>query len=227
MPLPKSAASALRHHKPIDRAVVTLTGPDGRRRDSYLGEWNRAASRVEYARLLTGYDPATPLASAGVPTRAGVPADLTVSELLTLFLAHAKERYRHPDGRPATEFANYQVLLRFVRKRCGAEVAREFGPLRLTRLWDVRVKAGWCRRNVNAQVNRVRRIVKWAASEGLVPARVFDALRTVAGRRAGRSAAPEKASMRAGSGGATSTRPPRCGCTAPPITSSATGARPG
>jgi integrase len=53
------------------------------------------------------------------------------------------------------------------------------------------VKSGLSRGVVNARVNRVRRVFKWAASFELVPAAVHEALRTVAGLQRGRSEAPE------------------------------------
>jgi integrase len=48
------------------------------------------------------------------------------------------------------------------------------------------VEGGWCRTHVNHQVNRVRRVFRWAVSEELLPASVYDALRSVAGLSRGR-----------------------------------------
>jgi integrase len=53
------------------------------------------------------------------------------------------------------------------------------------------VKVGLSRGVVNARLNRVRRVFKWAASYELLPATVYEALRTVAGLQKGRSEAPE------------------------------------
>jgi integrase len=73
----------------------------------------------------------------------------------------------------------------------GHTVARGFGPLALRAVRDAMVNAGLSRAVVNARVNRVRRVFKWAASFELVPASVYEALRTVAGLQKGRSGAPE------------------------------------
>lgn len=48
---------------------------------------------------------------------------------------------------------------------------------------------------VNNRVNRVKRIFKWGMSEELVPSSVFEALRTVAGLRCGRTEARKRRIM--------------------------------
>ena len=49
------------------------------------------------------------------------------------------------------------------------------------------IGTGWCRNRVNKQVGRVKRVFKWASAEELVPVTVYQALRTLAGLRRGRS----------------------------------------
>jgi integrase len=53
------------------------------------------------------------------------------------------------------------------------------------------IKSGLARTTINARVNRVRRVFKWAASVELVPSSVVEALRTVDGLREGRTVARE------------------------------------
>ena len=53
------------------------------------------------------------------------------------------------------------------------------------------VNAGWCRKTVNQQAERIRRIFKWAASEELVSAAVYHALANVTGLQRGRTPARE------------------------------------
>jgi integrase len=53
------------------------------------------------------------------------------------------------------------------------------------------VERGWSRTYINAQVNRIRRIFKWAASEQLLPSSIYNDLCTVSGLRAGKTEARE------------------------------------
>jgi integrase len=54
------------------------------------------------------------------------------------------------------------------------------------------IDRGWCRTQINLRVGRIRRMYKWAASEELIPAGVFQALTTVDGLRQGRTAAADR-----------------------------------
>jgi integrase len=78
----------------------------------------------------------------------------------------------------------------------GHTPAASFGPLALKAVRERFVAAGGCRRSVNQQIERVRRIFKWAASEELVPAGVFQALATVVGLQRGRTQARETEPVR-------------------------------
>jgi integrase len=59
------------------------------------------------------------------------------------------------------------------------------------------IKDGLCRRTVNSNVSRIRRIFRWAVAEELVPATVLTALEAIQGLRAGRSEAVESEPVRA------------------------------
>ena len=58
------------------------------------------------------------------------------------------------------------------------------------------VEMGWCRTNINKQVNRIRHVFKWAASEELIDAGVYHALQTLDGLKRGRSEAHESDPVR-------------------------------
>src|SRR5262249_52663247 len=102
-----------------------------------------------------------------------------------------EQHCRREDGPPTGETDNDRDALRPVKALYGHSIAREFGPLALRAVRDAMVKAGLSRGVVNARVSRVRRVFKWAASFELVPATVYEALRTVAGLQKGRSEARE------------------------------------
>jgi integrase len=172
------------------QACVTVRDPSGRRREILLGPWESAESKAEYARVLAelaANQGHLPPSGAG----ASAPPDLSVNEVMLAFLRHAEQHYRHEDGTPTGEADNYREALRPLRALYGQVAARDFGPLALRAVREAMVKGGLSRGTVNARVNRVRRVFKWAASFELVPESVHRALATVAGLQAGRTGAPE------------------------------------
>ena len=54
-----------------------------------------------------------------------------MNELILRFWPHAEMHYRHPDGNPTSELADYKLSLRPLRHSYGHTPAREFGPLAL------------------------------------------------------------------------------------------------
>jgi integrase len=55
----------------------------------------------------------------------------------------------------------------------------------------IRSRPALSRKVINARVNRIKRVFRWAASMELVPAGVYEGLRTVPGLQLGRTSAPE------------------------------------
>ncbi len=89
-----------------------------------------------------------------------------------------------------------RVAIRFLRTYYGARLASEFGPLALKALQMRMVEAGHCRRYANSNIDRIRRIFKWAVAEELVGPAVHQALSTVPGLRKGRTQARETPPVR-------------------------------
>jgi hypothetical protein len=179
MPRVRSVPS-YRLHKPSGQAVVTIRYPGGVRRDVYLGEYDSPPSRQEYARIVAelAVAPATPQLTSVGQTR---PAAQTVNEVLLAYLEYAGRHYRRPDGKATDEFAALKVVSRYVRELYGHTLAASFGPLALRAVRERFIEAGWCRRSINQQVERIRRIFRWAVAEELVPPAVHQALSAVAG----------------------------------------------
>jgi integrase len=149
------------------------------------GEFDSPESREAFGRLLVELEAAPHQVEQ--PSADGV----TVAEVLLAYIEHAERHYRGPDGRPTDEVRHIKTACRHVRELYGAAVAAEFGPLALKAVRQRFVSAGWNRKTVNARVDRVRRVFKWAAAEELVPATVYTALTTIAGLQRGRTPAPE------------------------------------
>ena len=117
-------------------------------------------------------------------------AGIRVPEVLAGYWQYA-EAYYQKGGQPSGWLRHIKLVLRIVRERFGNLPAGDFGPLALKSIQAELVEAGHSRKYINKLVAIVPRLFKWAASEQLVPGRVYHDLRTVEGLRAGRTKAPE------------------------------------
>lgn len=190
MPRPKKPLAYL-HHKPTNQAYVRIPARNGKRTVVYLGIYGSPESKAEHARILAGYA-AAPSHGAAVLLAQGAPVDVTVNEILLAFLQYAHGHYRRADGTLTDEVSQYKQTFRIVKDLYGHTPAREFGPRALKIVRQAMVEAGWCRKLVNQRVGRVKRVFKWAASEELIPATIYQALTTVTGLQAGRTEAEER-----------------------------------
>ena len=178
MSRPRNPYLTPRCHK--GSAVVDLYDA-GKRRTVTLGPWGSPRAQQELVRVQ-----AEQIAGAR-----SVQAEGTVSELLLAYLTYAEQHYRGPDGTPRDETHNIKVACRHVRELYGMIPATEFGPLALKAIRQRFIAADWCRKTVNQQIERVRRIFKWAVAEELVPPSIYQALAAVEGLKRGRSSARE------------------------------------
>jgi integrase len=132
------------------------------------------------------------LVLATAPTRTSTASDsISVNELLLSYLEHAGQHYRGPDGSPTDELRHIKTAIRYVRELYGKYPAADFGPLALKAVRQKFVEQDWCRKTVNARVERVRRVFKWAVAEELVSPTVYQALAAVSGLQRGRTSAEE------------------------------------
>ncbi len=181
--MPKKLPS-LRLHKPSNQAVVTLSG-----KDFYCGSFGTAESQDNYRRHLAEWLNARPsVATQTGHTSAPTP---TVAEVILAFWDHAQVHYRDANGTSTGELENFKIALRPVRELYGRTSAAEFGPLALRAVRTMMVDSGLARSSVNARINRIRRVFRWACSTELVPVAVIQALETVAGLQKGRTLAKE------------------------------------
>lgn len=183
MPKLSKSVPAYRLHRATRQAVVTING-----RDHYLGPHRSKASLVEYDRLISEWLASGRSASYGKPE-----ASLSIAELLAAYLAHAKGYYGEGSR---GEYANMIVAVRPLKELYSRQPADSFGPLELKAIRQRFIDAGHCRSNINANVRRVVRVFRWAASEALLPPTVAQSLAMVPGLRRGRSEAPEGKKVR-------------------------------
>jgi integrase len=173
-----------RLHKPSGQAVVTLNG-----KDLYLGGHGSPESHEAYERAVAEW-----LANHRLDPAPSAPCR-TVNEVLLAYLRFSETYYRK-GGRLTKQYSRIVAALRPVRRLYGTTPARDFGPLALKAVRQVMVGEGWSRNYVNSCVGCVKRLWKWACSEELVPAEVYQRVRTVEGLRRGRSAARETKPVR-------------------------------
>ena len=119
---------------------------------------------------------------------------MSISEVLNAYWKWAARHYGH------SELGCLRVVIRLLRQTYGSTPAADFGPKRLRLIRDGMIlgdentdppRKPWARRTVNHNVHRLIAIFKWAASHEMVPASVYERLRTVPALRRGATAARE------------------------------------
>ena len=103
------------------------------------------------------------------------PDGITVAELLLAYLDHAERHYRGHDGKPTSEIYEVKVVVRAFRELYADTPVAEFGPLCVKAARQKWVNEGRSRTECNRRVALVKRIFKWAVSEELAPAAVYQA----------------------------------------------------
>ncbi len=181
MPKLKGRLPKYRRHRPSGQAIVTLNS-----RDHYLGPHGSQTSIQEYDRLIAEW-----LSGGRQSPQVRADQSLTINRLILSFFEHVQSYYRKPDGTQTTEVDNFRQALRPLRRLYGHTPAMEFGPKSLKALREHMVGLGWCCKNVNKHVYRIGAAFKWAASEELLPASVYEQIKTVQALRRGRTTARE------------------------------------
>src|SRR5262249_55907748 len=148
-------------HKASGQAVVTLGG-----KDIYLGVWDSPESRAKYHRLIAEWE--SNGRQAPKPVEVAPPADPSVAEVLLAFWRHGEGPYRTADSEVSREILNLRDALKPVRALYGRTPARSFGPNALRAVRAEMVKAKLARTTINARVNRIRRVFRWAASVEMI-----------------------------------------------------------
>lgn len=183
-----SPAPKYRHYRPKDLAVVRLNG-----KDIYLGKHDSPESWEKYYRLVAEWLSAgRPAPKSPIPAEArqSVPPSISVNEMLLSYWQHVTAYYRDGD-RPSKEVSCLKYALRPLKSLYGTTPAKDFGPKSLKAVRQHMIGQDICRNQINARVYRIRRAFRWAVSEELIPASVYESLRTVTGLQRGRSAARE------------------------------------
>jgi integrase len=175
--------------KPKNLGLVVIDGTQ-----HYLGKYGSPDSVAEYNRLIqewlargTSLPPKTKLGNI----------TLTVNQLMLSFLSgHAEIHYRHADGSPTGELANFGDSFRPLKELYGRCPAAEFSPLKLKAVREKMIQIGLARSTINQRVGRIIHLFKWATENELVPPSVHHGLKAVSGLKRGRSEARETSPVR-------------------------------
>jgi integrase len=163
------------------KARAVWTDPVLGRREKILpGLFNSSESLQAFARLQLEL-------ATGVEKPAVLSEGPTVVEVLLPYIRYV-DSYYDPDH---SEPAMIRSALKVVRELYGLDPVASFGPKKLAAVRVAFVQKGWSRPYVNRQVGKIVRAFKWAASEELAPAAVYQALKTMAPLRRSHCDAPE------------------------------------
>ena len=189
-----------RQRKGCEQAIVTLTDAvTKQRRDYWLGEYGTPESREFYHQILAEWEANGRRLPAPPQTTDGPLAGMTVAEVLAAYRNWAGGIYRSGD------LIKIHAVIRLVRRMFGSTLAVNFGPRALRLVRDQMVcgdptaeppRAPWSRPYVNEQVHRIRALFRWAASHEMLPASVYEQLRTVEALKRGRTAARERQAVK-------------------------------
>lgn len=167
-------------HKPSGRAYVRIRG-----KVVYVGDYGSDESKQQYGRLVAEFT-----ANPAPNVTANATEKITVVEVIDAYWLHAQCYYRK-DGKPTRQLDAIRLALRPVRRLYGTSPAVSFGPLALRAIQQQLVETGCSRLYVNRQVEKVKRMFKWAVSVEMLPPATYQALATVPGLKKGRTKAHE------------------------------------
>src|ERR1700683_3492430 len=109
--------------------------------------------------------------------------------MLLAYWRWGEKTYCDGEGKPTRELENLKDALRPLRKLYGNTEAAQFGPLALRTVREDMIAAGLCRRTINTRIGRLKRVFRWGVSYEMLPASVYEALRSVPGLQRGRGEA--------------------------------------
>ena len=169
----------LRYHKGTRRFFIDWQG----RWRYWPSGTTKAIAQADYDGMRTAYEEGRTVVLPGAEQ--SVPR--TIDTLIDAYLAHCDVYY----GNSKSSIENIERALLPVHERFGRRPMDSFGPRMLREVREDLVRAKYTRKVINARVQMVVRMFKWAVAEELVPASIYDSLHAVEGLRIGRTTAPE------------------------------------
>jgi integrase len=161
-------------HLASGQAVVRLAG-----KDFYLGKWRSPEAEAAYHRKIAEWIAAGPAAVAAPEERMR-----TVAELAAAYMIHAVTWY----GPRSSDVFLIRSSMRPLLTLYADLPIDDFGPMKLKAVRQTLCtdRRDLARGTINRQVHQIRRMFRWAASEELIDASLYQRLTVVEGLRAGR-----------------------------------------
>ena len=180
-------------HKATQQGYVTLNG-----KEHYLGAWPQdrktppAEVRDNYDRLVSRW-----LANGRrLPEDQPAVSSTSVNEVILAFVKYAASHYSvNPSvttRKESAETDGIKKACRIVSDLFGRLPVAEFGPKALKQVREKMTEKEWSRRYTNKQVNRIKRMFRWAVAEEMVPPSVLHGLSAVPAIRKGEPGVREK-----------------------------------
>ncbi|MBR2584686.1 MAG: tyrosine-type recombinase/integrase [Thermoguttaceae bacterium] len=167
----------------------TVRGEDGKSKRISFGREGDPATEEKIARFRDAY-------MAGQfkkAKRKANPNDCSVAYLCTEFLLAAKNDYSPTSQEPQ----KYVRILRALVLFCGAERTADFGLHRLEEFRQTLIDSGrLCRKEINARIQRVKRVIRWGAQRRLVPIAVQTEVALIDNLRRGRNRTNDNPAVR-------------------------------
>jgi len=155
---------------------------NGSRKVQHLGN----ASVLTPAQARTQARKVLSMAAQGQEPETKPKRDVTLKAIVEDYLAHCRDYHG-----PTSEMDNIQrSLLRLVKLHGGIGINR-LSPKRVKELIERMIEDGCSRSAINRTISHIKGFAKWAVSEELCPPSVHQALSTISGLRAGKTAARE------------------------------------
>ena len=197
-----------RRHKSTNQAVVSFLG-----KKIYLGPYGSEKSHERYQEILKQWEKARhqqqqskkadewaggkskqvvdAITKDSLRAKRRVGKPISIAELILVYRRHTHSYYRK-DGEVTREAGAIDDALRILRKHHGLTFVTNFGPVALGKLRDAMIdELDWSRKYINKQVNRIRAMFSWAASQEIVDAEIPLTLKTLSGLKKGRTRARE------------------------------------
>lgn len=174
MPRKKNVPSYC-HHRASGQAYVKIAG-----RRIYLGKHGTPESHKRYREELGRWQ-----AAQDTP-----PTKLSIGELTLLYFDHAQKHYVK-DGKPTSKLSVIRAAIRALNQQFRQLPATELTPRRFKAVRETLIKSDLCRGTINDYMAQIRRMVKWAVGEELLPYEKLGALTAVRDLQSGRTEARE------------------------------------
>ena len=178
MPAKPPSIPKLRHHKGSGQALVVIDG-----KSIYLGKYGTAQAQEQYDRAVAEW------LCNGRRVAQDAPG-LTIAETILAYWNFARTYYRK-NGETTDELYGIKAAMRPLRKAYASLPVADFGPLKLKAVRQAMIDEGHSRKYINDNVNRIKRMFRWAVENELAPPSVYHGLQAVSGLKRGRSTARE------------------------------------